>query len=84
MATPPRRAVTISAGELGRAAQTNAAVLELLADESDLQRVEIKDDAIIASDCQHLAKNGEDALLTGVTESQRIEIARAAGCLRQW
>ncbi len=70
-------------GKGGRATQADTAILQLLADESDLQRVGIKVDAIVDSDREHLAEYAEDALLAGIAKSQQIEVARAAGCLGQ-
>ena len=71
------------ARERSRAAQSDATILQFLADESDPQRVEIESDAIIAGNRQHLAENAEDALLAGIAKSQEVKVSRAAGCLRQ-
>src|SRR3546814_6078558 len=70
-------------GERGCSAQADATILQLLADGSGLQRIEIKGHAIVASARQDFAKYAEDAPLAGIAKSQEIEVTRAAGCLRQ-
>src|SRR3546814_18221033 len=69
-------------GERGCSAQADATILQLLADGSGLQRIEIKGHAIVASDRQDFAKYAEDALLAGIAKYQEIEVTAAAGCLR--
>jgi hypothetical protein len=48
------------AGDRGRAAQADATILQLFADQADLQSVEIKVDAVVDGDRQNFAENPEN------------------------